>query len=82
MENITIQQPLLPGMPEASAIPVPVEEEKRKPSETSTLISAWIPNDVYEVLKRRAANHNGGISGYVRSRLAYDLTRNHHGRKA
>lgn len=69
-----IQQPLLPGMPEAIDIPVPVDEEKRKPaSVTSTLISAWIPNDVYEVLKRRASRHPGGISGYVRARLTYDL---------
>ena len=36
-----------------------------------------LPNEEAETLKRRASRHAGGISGYIRDRLVYDLTRKH-----
>ena len=40
-----------------------------------------LPNALADILERRAARHENGISGYVRDRLAYDLERKHHKRR-
>ena len=67
-------------------IPAPCEEapvvrvEEEPQDNGMSIISACLPRNILAILERRARNHQAGISGYVRDRLVYDLTRNHHGR--
>ena len=59
-----------------------VQNEKRyRPSKTTVVTPIRLPLDTFAILERRAANHPGGVSGYARDRLTYDLTRSHHSRK-
>ena len=71
-----VTQPELKGMPTPDN---PIEKSYRL-SAITTVISVRIPNDANEVLLRRSQHHPGGVSGYARDRLVYDLTRKHHGR--
>ena len=52
--------------------------KKYRISKTTALVTVRLPLAVNEILERRAAKHPGGISGYARDRLTYDLTRKHH----
>ena len=52
-------------------------DKSYRPSSTTTLVTIRLPNDVFEILQRRAMYCPEGISGYARRRLMYDLTRKH-----
>ena len=49
-------------------------------SRQTTLITFRVPNEVYEVLARRAQRQCRGVSQYVRRRLVYDTIRKHIGK--
>jgi hypothetical protein len=44
------------------------------PDDKTVVITVRLPNDVADILKRRA---KGNISAYLRKRLVYDVTRKH-----
>lgn len=64
--------------PELGGMPAP-ELQDKKPVAYS-FVGFKLTPEKREILERRAHNHPGGLSGYIRDKL--DLTRNHHGRKA
>jgi len=71
-------QPVLPGTPEPIDIPEPVEKTpRRQVSATHRMLSAWVSNEVHEIVTRRAVNAGMSTSAYLDKQLTYYMTRKH-----
>jgi len=47
-------------------------------SSKTQVVAIRLPNEVAEIIKRRCENHlDGTVSGYLRDRITYDMTRKH-----
>ena len=56
---------------------MPAEPKTYRKSKSSIPISIRLDPEIFEIIKRRSSCYPGGISGYGRDRLTYDLTRKH-----
>lgn len=73
-----VRKPKLPHPPKIRQ-PRPIKEHEisYRLSTTTTPIALRLPNEVYEILERRASKQGMLTSEYLRRRVIYDTTRSH-----
>lgn len=79
--NATPFQYELPGTPAPVEVPGPDEpagETPRRPvSTTHKMLSAWVPNEVHDIVTRRAAKSGMSTSAFLGKNLTYYMTMKH-----